>query len=96
MIQDDQYYDQLKFTGFKGVLLVGSGRTIANTRKEATQFKSMIDNEPISPTKTNSATMEKILMSRLISLQETINKQGEEIRTLMTENTKLQIVVIEN
>ena len=35
-------------------------------------------------------------MSCLISLQETINKQGEEIRTLMKENVKLQIVVIEN
>ena len=44
----------------------------------------------------NSATMEKMLMSHLISLQETINKQIEEIRTLMKENAKIQIVVIEN
>ena len=35
-------------------------------------------------------------MSHLISFQETINKQGEEIRALMTEDTKLQIIVIEN
>ena len=40
--------------------------------------------------------MDKMLMSHMISLQETINKQGEEIRTLMKENVKLQIVVIEN
>ena len=35
-------------------------------------------------------------MSHLFSLQETINKKGEEIRTQMKENAKLQIVVIEN
>ena len=40
--------------------------------------------------------MEKMLMSHLISLQETINKLGEEIRALNKENAKLQIVVIEN
>ena len=39
--------------------------------------------------------MEKMLMSHLISLQETINKQGEEIRALNKENPKPQIVVIE-
>ena len=72
---------------------------MANTCKAAT--KSRIDNEPKSSTildiyATNLATMEKIFMSHLISLQEKINKQCEEIRTLMKENTKLQIVVIEN
>ena len=40
--------------------------------------------------------MDKMLLSHLISLQETINKQGEKIRILMKENAKLQIVVIEN
>ena len=64
-------------------------------------FESMIDNEPRSSAiidlkARKSNTMEKLLINHLISLQETINKQGEEIRTLMTENTKLQIVVIEN
>ena len=40
--------------------------------------------------------MEKMLMSHLISLQETINKLGEEIRALNKDNAKLQVVVIEN
>ena len=35
-------------------------------------------------------------MTHLIFLQETISKQGEEIMALMTENVKLQIIVIEN
>ena len=74
---------------------------MANTRKAAAKSGSTIDNEPRSPTNLdfnaiNSTTMEKMLMSHLISLQETINKQGEEIRILMKENAKLQIVVIEN
>ena len=69
---------------------------MANTRKTAAKFGGMIDNEPRSPTNLDSNAMDKMLMSHLISLQETINKQGEEIRTLMKENTKLQSVVIEN
>ena len=40
--------------------------------------------------------MEKMFMSHLISLQETINKLGEEIRALNKDNAKLQVVVIEN
>ena len=40
--------------------------------------------------------MEKMLMSHLMSLQETINKLGEEVRALNKDNAKLQIVVIEN
>ena len=35
-------------------------------------------------------------MIQLISLQETINKQDEKIKTLMKESAKLHIVVIEN
>ena len=35
-------------------------------------------------------------MSHLIVIQETINKHGKVIRTLMKENAKLQIVIIEN
>ena len=69
---------------------------MANTRKTAAKFGGMIDNEPRSPTNLDSNAMDKMLMSHLISLQETINKQGEEIRMLMKENTKLQSVVIEN
>ena len=74
---------------------------MTNTRKAAAKSGSTIDNEPRSPTNLdfnaiNSTTMEKMFMSHLISLQETINKQGEEIRILMKENAKLQIVVIEN
>ena len=35
-------------------------------------------------------------MSHLVSLQETINKQGEEIRLLLTDNSKLQVLIVEN
>ena len=56
----------------------------------------MIDNEPRSPTNLDSNTIEKMLMSHLITLQETINKMGEEVRTLTKENAKLQNVVMEN
>ena len=67
---------------------------MANTHKVATKFGNVIDNEPSSPTNLdsnaiNSAIMDKILMSHLISLQETINIQGEKIRTLMKENANL-------
>ena len=34
-----------------------------------------------------------MFMSHVISLHKTINKQGEEIRTIMTGNAKLQNVV---
>ena len=37
-----------------------------------------------------------LFMNHLISLQETINKQNEEIGPLMHENTKPQFIVIEN
>ena len=56
----------------------------------------MIDNEPRSPTNIDSNTIDKMLMSHLISLQETINKMGEEIRMLTKENAKYQNVVMEN
>ena len=69
---------------------------MANTREAATKFGSMIDNEPRSPTNLDSNTIDKMLMSHLISLQETINKMGEEIRTLTKENAKLQNVFMEN
>ena len=36
-----------------------------------------------------------MIMSHTISSQETINEQGEEIRILMKENVKPQIVFIE-
>ena len=63
---------------------------MVDTRKAATKSGSMIDNEPISPTKTNSATMETLLMDHLVSLQETINKQSEKSSTLQV------IVTVEN
>ena len=71
---------------------------MANTCKAAAKSGSTNDNEPRSPTNLdfnaiNSTTMEKMLMSHLISLQETINKLGEEIRALNKENAKLQIVI---
>ena len=69
---------------------------MANTRKAATKFGSTIDNEPRLPTNIDSNTIDKMLMSHLISLQETINKMGEEIRTLTKENAKFQNVVMEN
>ena len=61
----------------------------------------MIDNEPRSPTNLdsnaiNSTTTDKMVMSHLIFLQETINKQGEEARSLIKENAKLQVIVIGN
>ena len=67
---------------------------MASTRKAAIKSVSMIDNEPRSPiildtNATNLATVEKMFMSHLISLQETINKQGEEIKRLLKENVKL-------
>ena len=73
---------------------------MVNTRKAATKFGSMVDNESISSRILDinaiySATKEKMLMSHLFSLQETINKKGEEIRTQMKENVKLQIVFID-
>ena len=37
---------------------------------------------------TNSPTIKKMIMSHLISLQKTINKQDEEIRALMKYNAK--------
>ena len=63
--------------------------------------ESMNDNEArslmiLDINATNSPTIKKMIMSHLISLQETINKQDKVIRTLMKENAKLQIVVIEN
>ena len=69
-------------------LLVGFDPTMANTRKAAAKSGSTIDNELRSPTNLdfnaiNSTTMEKMLMSHLISLQETINKLGEEVRALI-------------
>ena len=60
-----------------------------NTRKGATKSKSTIDNEPKSPTTLNlnattSNMKEALLMTHLLSLQETINKEGcVEIRALM-------------
>ena len=68
---------------------------VANTHKGGTKSGSMIDNETKSPeildlNTTNSATIETVLMSHSISLQETINKKDKEIRALMRENVKLQ------
>ena len=63
---------------------------MANTCKAATNSGSMILNELRSPmilasNSINSAAMDKMLMGHL-----------KGIRTLMKENVKLQIVVIEN
>ena len=71
----------------------------ANTHKWATMSGTMIDNEPRLPkildiNATNSATMENMLVIHFLSLQEIINKQGEEIRKFMKENAKLQIVIM--
>ena len=40
------YFNELKLTGFRGILLVGFGHTMANTCKVATKSGSMINNEP--------------------------------------------------
>ena len=81
MIYENKFCNPLKGTTFRGF-----GCTRANTGKTTTKSGSIIDYYLGSPTfldinATNSATMEKILMSHFIFLQETINKQGEEVRT---------------
>ena len=66
----------------------------------ATKCWAMINNEPRSVTilhiNATNSTMEKMLRSYLIALQRIINKQGEDTKTLMKNNAKLKVVVIEN
>ena len=45
---------------------------------------------------TNLVVVKTLHMSDLVLLQETINKQGEEARSLIKENAKLQVIVIGN
>ena len=62
----------------------------------------MIDNDRripniLYPNATNSLIMdEAMFISHLIYLKDSISKQGEDIRALMQENAKLQIISIEN
>ena len=66
----------------------------ANCAKGATKAWTMVYSDPRTPMTlnlnvTNSATIESFLMILLVFLQETINKQGEEIRAILIENAKL-------
>ena len=71
------------------------------TRKAAKSIATM-ENEVKSPRKldtnptTSSTTTEVVIMAYLVSLQETVNKQGEELRALAMENGTLRVLVVEN
>ncbi|MCO5581281.1 hypothetical protein L7F22_035160 [Adiantum nelumboides] len=75
------------------------------TRKGAsssTRASNAAENDPKSPknldpnTITSTTTTEAMIMAYLVTLQETVNKQGEDLRALAMENGTLRVLVVEN
>ena len=69
----------------------------------STRAAIMVENDLKSPKhpdlnalSSTTTTMDTVIMSFLFSLQETVNKQGEDLRALTTENGSLRVLVIEN
>ena len=88
MTYEYEFYIKLKLIGFRRIIVLGFGPTLANIHKVTTNTRRMMNNDPRSQTildinAKHSAAVEKMLMSHLISLLKTISKQGEEVRTLM-------------
>ncbi|MCO5557562.1 hypothetical protein L7F22_011128 [Adiantum nelumboides] len=75
------------------------------TRKGAsssTRASNATESDPKSPkildpnTITSTTTTEAMIMAYLVTLQETVNKQGEDLRALAMENGTLRVLVVEN
>ncbi|MCO5572699.1 hypothetical protein L7F22_026458 [Adiantum nelumboides] len=75
------------------------------TRKgssSSTRSTTIVENDPKSPkcgdskTTVQPTTSETMIMAYLVSLQETVNKQGEDLRALAMENGTLRVLVVEN
>ena len=58
------------YINFKTILFLRFGHPLTHTRKGPTKSSSMIRDEA----KTNPATMERLIMRYMVSLQEIINK----------------------
>ncbi|MCO5585645.1 hypothetical protein L7F22_039580 [Adiantum nelumboides] len=77
----------------------------SGTRKgssSSTRSTTIVENDPKSPKCGDSNTAvqptisETMIMAYLVSLQETVNKQGKDLRALAMENDTLRVLVIEN
>ncbi|MCO5611395.1 hypothetical protein L7F22_065648 [Adiantum nelumboides] len=77
----------------------------SGTRKgssSSTRSTTIVENDPKSPkcgdsnTTIQPTTSETMIMAYLVSLQETVNKQGEDLRALAMENGTLRVLVVEN
>ena len=71
---------------------------MANTCKTTTQSRNS-ESKSLKILDSNTrtiVTIETLIMNDLVSLQETINKQGEEIGALIKDNAKLQVPIVEN
>ncbi|MCO5558495.1 hypothetical protein L7F22_012079 [Adiantum nelumboides] len=76
------------------------------TRKGAssstTRASNAVENDPKSSknldlnTITSTTTIEAMIMAYLVTLQETVNKQGEDLRALAMENGTLRVLIVAN
>lgn len=73
-----------------------------STRGKGGKATPIMETEAKSPrildanSSTSSTTTEAVIMAGLVSLQEIVNKQGEELRALAMENGTLRVLVVEN
>ncbi|MCO5592198.1 hypothetical protein L7F22_046196 [Adiantum nelumboides] len=69
----------------------------------STRASNAAENDPKSPKildlnaiTSSTTTIEAMIMAYLVTLQETVNKQGEDLRALAMENGTLRVLVVEN